>query len=55
MKANSTWKSRSNRQLVTLEAFDACTVVYRQKDGNTLTALVVVSIQNFLTNFSVID
>lgn len=51
MQANTTWKSRSSRQEVTLEAFDAHTVVYRTKKGNHLTPLMIVSIGEFLTNF----
>lgn len=51
MKANTTWKSRSSRQEITLEAFDAHTAVYRHKKGNNLTLLIIVSIGEFLTNF----
>jgi hypothetical protein len=55
MKAHSTWKSRSTRQIVTLEAYDSRTVVYRQKEGNALTDLIIVSIGEFLTNFMEVE
>jgi len=55
MKLHSTWKSRTTRQQVTLEAFDSQTVVYRIKDGNKLTKLSIVKIADFLTKFIDID
>jgi hypothetical protein len=55
MKVNTLWKSRSTRQIVTLEAYDAHTVVYRQKEGNALTDLIIVSIGEFLTNFMEVE
>ena len=51
MQVNTTWKSRSSRQEVTLEAFDSQTVVYRIKKGNHLTPLLIVSVGEFLTNY----
>jgi hypothetical protein len=51
MKAQSQYKSRTTRQIVILEAFDALTAVYRIKKGNELTPLVIISIGDFLFGF----
>lgn len=51
MKPHSIWKSRSTRQMVMLEAYDAHTVVYRQQNGNALTDLIIISIGEFLKKF----
>lgn len=51
MKAQTQWKNRSKRHIVTLEAFDAQIAVYRHKKGNDLTSLIIVSIGEFLTQY----
>lgn len=55
MKTQSIWKSRTDRQLIILEAFDAQNVVYRIKDGNKLTKLSIIKIGNFLTKYMEIE
>lgn len=55
MKVNTLWKNRSTRQMVVLEAYDSHTVVYRQKEGNSLTDLIIVSIGEFLTTFMEVE
>lgn len=51
MQSQQQYKSRSTRQIVILEAFDALTAVYRIKKGNELTPLVIVSVGDFLFGF----
>lgn len=51
MKAQQQYKSRSTRQIVILEAYDALNAVYRIKKGNELTPLVIISVGDFLLGF----
>ncbi len=55
MKSQSIWKSRRDRQIVTLEAYDADNAVYRIKSGNKLTELSIVSVSDFLKKFMEIE